>query len=180
MLAIRAPFASFVHVSCIQMENAVSEPTLDRYDRTLLAALQHDGRLTNNELSERIGLSPSQCSRRRTRLEADGLITGYHAVIDRERAGFALVSIISVTLATHTEGNAERFARLVRAAPNILEAHALTGEMDYSIKVVTEDLNALSAFINGTLLAHEAVQNVKTAIVLNTLKDTTVLPLQSG
>ena len=98
-------------------------------------------------------------------------------VIDRERAGFALVSIISVTLATHTEGNAERFARLVRASPNILEAHALTGEMDYSIKVVTEDLHALSDFINRTLLAHEAVQNVKTAIVLNTVKDTSALPL---
>lgn len=150
---------------------------IDRFDRILLAALQHDGRLTNNELADRIGLSPSQCSRRRTRLEEAGLIAGYHAAIDRERAGFAFVSIISVTLATHTEGNAERFARLVRAAPNILEAHALTGEMDYSIKVVTPDLNALSDFINGTLLAHESVQNVKTAIVLNTIKDTSVLPL---
>ena len=150
---------------------------IDRFDRILLAALQQDGRLTNNELADRIGLSPSQCSRRRTRLEETGLITGYHAAIDRERAGFAFVSIISVTLATHTEGNAQRFARLVRAAPNILEAHALTGEMDYSIKVVTPDLNALSDFINGTLLAHESVQNVKTAIVLNTIKDTSVLPL---
>lgn len=150
---------------------------IDRFDRILLAALQQDGRLTNNELADRIGLSPSQCSRRRTRLEETGLIAGYHAAIDRERAGFAFVSIISVTLATHTEGNAERFARLVRAAPNILEAHALTGEMDYSIKVVTPDLNALSDFINGTLLAHESVQNVKTAIVLNTIKDTSVLPL---
>lgn len=153
---------------------------LDRFDRNILAALQHDGRLTNNELAERVGLSPSQCSRRRARLEQTGAIAGYHAVIDQERAGFGLVSIISVTLANHTEGNAERFARLVRTAPNILEAHALTGEMDYSIKVVMADLNALSDFINGTLLAHEAVQHVKTAIVLNTLKDTTVLPLDGG
>lgn len=152
---------------------------LDAFDRTILAALQHDGRLTNNELSERIGLSPSQCSRRRTSLEEAGLISGYHAAIDREQAGFSLVSIISVTLATHTEGNAERFAKLVKVAPNILEAHALTGEMDYSIKVVTEDLNALSDFINGTLLAHEAVQHVKTAIVLKTIKDTTALPLDA-
>jgi len=158
----------------------VADAKIDGFDRTILAELQQNGRLTNNELAEQIGLSPSQCSRRRTRLEETGLITGYHAAIDRERAGFALVSIISVTLATHTEGNAERFARLVRASPNILEAHALTGEMDYSIKVVTEDLNALSDFINGTLLAHEAVQNVKTAIVLNTVKDTAALPLATG
>ena len=108
----------------------MNDPALDRQDRTILAALQQNGRLTNNELADQIGLSPSQCSRRRARLEETGLISGYHAVIDRERAGFALVSIISVTLATHTEGNAERFARLVRASPNILEAHALTGEMD--------------------------------------------------
>ena len=155
----------------------MTEAAIDRFDRTILAALQGDGRLTNNELSEIVGLSPSQCSRRRTRLEEAGLIAGYHARIDRERAGFSLVSIISVTLATHTEGNAERFARLVRAAPNILEAHALTGEMDYSIKVVTGDLNALSDFINGTLLAHEAVQHVKTAIVLDTIKETAALPL---
>lgn len=155
----------------------MNDPALDRQDRTILAALQQNGRLTNNELADQIGLSPSQCSRRRARLEETGLISGYHAVIDRERAGFALVSIISVTLATHTEGNAERFARLVRASPNILEAHALTGEMDYSIKVVTKDLHALSDFINRTLLAHEAVQNVKTAIVLNTVKDTSALPL---
>jgi DNA-binding Lrp family transcriptional regulator len=158
----------------------LADEAIDGFDRKILAALQHNGRLTNNELAEQIGLSPSQCSRRRTRLEQTGLIAGYHARIDRERAGFALVSIISVTLATHTEGNADRFARLVQASPNILEAHALTGEMDYSIKVVTEDLHTLSDFISRTLLAHEAVQNVKTAIVLNTVKDTAALPLQSG
>lgn len=157
-----------------------STPTndLDAFDRRLLAALQEDGRLTNQELAERISLSPSQCSRRRRRLERDGIIRGYHARLDRERTGFGLVSIVSVTLATHDSANAARFARLVAELPNVQEAYSLTGEMDYVIKIVTEDLRSLSTFINDALLPHEAVQNVKTAIVLDTLKESAALPLE--
>jgi DNA-binding Lrp family transcriptional regulator len=158
----------------------MDEDALDLFDRKILAELQADGRLTNGELAERIGLSASQCSRRRTRLERDGVIAGYHARIDRARAGLPLVSMISVTLSTHNADNAARFARLVASLPNVQEAHALTGEMDYVIKVVTPDLNALSDFINATLLPHEAVQNVKTAIVLNTIKESAVLPRATG
>ncbi len=150
---------------------------LDQFDRRILASLQVDARLTNSELAERVNLSPSQCSRRRAQLEADGFIAGYHAFVDREKSGFGLVNIITVTLATHNRDNAVRFARLVAGLPEVLEAHALTGEMDYVLKVVTRDLKSLSEFVNDTLLPHQAVQNVKTAIVLDTLKETTALPL---
>ena len=150
---------------------------LDGFDLKILSELQRDGHLTNNELSERIALSPSQCSRRRTRLEAEGYITGYQAQIDRQKLGLDLMVVISVTLATHNRDNAQRFARLVAGLPEVQEAHALTGEMDYFLKVVTPDLKALSAFVNGVLLPHESVQHVKTAIVLETLKETAALPL---
>jgi len=150
---------------------------LDAADRRLLLALQADGRLTNQELAERIGLSPSQCSRRRRRLEEGGAILGYHAVLDRARVGFDLVSIVSVTLAAHDPDNAARLAALLDGCPEVLEAHSLTGEMDYTIKVVTADLRALSDFISATLLPHASVQNVKTAIVLDTLKESLALPL---
>jgi DNA-binding Lrp family transcriptional regulator len=150
---------------------------VDQFDRKLLSLLQEDARLTNNDLSERVNLSPSQCSRRRQRLEEAGLIKGYRAVLDRERLGFPLVNVISVTLATHNRDNARRFAELLRGLPEVQEAHALTGEMDYVLKVVTRDLKSLSEFVNDVLLPHESVQHVKTAIVLETLKEAGPLPL---
>jgi DNA-binding Lrp family transcriptional regulator len=150
---------------------------IDAFDRKILALLQTDARLTNNDLSERVNLSPSQCSRRRQRLEEDGYIRGYRAVLDRDLLGFPLTNVVTVTLATHNRDNARRFAELVARLPEIQEAHALTGEMDYILKVVTPDLKSLAEFVNGQLLPHESVQHVKTAIVLETLKETGALPL---
>lgn len=155
----------------------IDSETIDAFDRKILALLQADARLTNNDLSERVNLSASQCSRRRQRLEEAGLIRGYRAVLDRDRLGFPLVNIISVTLATHNRDNARRFAELLARLPEVLEAHALTGEMDYFVKVVTPDLKSLAEFVNDVLLPHESVQHVKTSIVLQTLKETTALPL---
>jgi DNA-binding Lrp family transcriptional regulator len=152
---------------------------IDRFDRKILALLQRDARLTNNELSVQVNLSPSQCSRRRQRLEDEGYIRGYKAVLDRERLGFPLVNVITVTLATHNRDNARRFARLVEGLPEVQEAHALTGEMDYILRVVTPDLKSLAEFVNGVLLPHESVQHVKTAIVLETLKESDALPLDA-
>jgi len=150
---------------------------IDAFDRKILALLQDDARLTNNDLSERVNLSPSQCSRRRQRLEEEGYIRGYRAILDRDRLGFPLTNVVTVTLATHNRDNARRFAELVARLPEIQEAHALTGEMDYILKVVTPDLRSLAEFVNGELLPHESVQHVKTAIVLETLKETAALPL---
>ena len=153
---------------------------IDDFDRKILRFLQKDARLTNNELSERVNLSASQCSRRRMRLEESGVIKGYHAELDREMLEVGIVNIITVTLATHNPDNARRFSRLVRDLPEVLEAYALTGEMDYLIKVVTADLKGLSDFVNEVLLPHESVQHVKTAIVLDTLKEGGALPIGDG
>ncbi|MEO4043080.1 Lrp/AsnC family transcriptional regulator [Hoeflea sp. CAU 1731] len=150
---------------------------MDQYDRKILEELQKDARLTNNDLSERVNLSPSQCSRRRSRLEQEGFIRGYFAGLDRNLLGLGIVNIITVTLDTHNRDNARRFARLVEGLPEVLEAHSLTGEMDYLLKVVTPDLRALSGFVNDVLLPHESVRHVKSAIVLDTLKETHALPL---
>lgn len=150
---------------------------LDEFDRKILSLLQSDARLTNSELAERVNLSPSQCSRRRQRLEHNAIVRAYRAELDRERLGFSLLTIVSVTLATHNRDNARRFAELVARLPEVQEAHALTGEMDYVLKVVTPDLKSLSRFVNDVLLPHEAVQNVKSAIVLQTLKETGALAL---
>lgn len=150
---------------------------VDGFDLKILAELQKDARLTNNELSERIALSPSQCSRRRTRLEAEGFIRSYRAHLDREKLGLDLLVVISVTLATHNRDNAQRFAHLIRGLPQVLEAYALTGEMDYHLTVATRGLADLSSFVNDVLLPHDSVQHVKTSIVLNVLKSFEGLPL---
>lgn len=150
---------------------------LDGFDLKILDALQRDGRLTNNELAERIALSASQCSRRRSRLEAEGYIQGYLARLDRQKVGLDLLVVVSVTLATHNRDNARRFAALVNDLPEVLEAYALTGEMDYHLKVATRGLSGLSRFVNDVLLPHDSVQHVKTSIVLDTLKQFEGLPL---
>jgi Lrp/AsnC family leucine-responsive transcriptional regulator len=161
----------------MKMEFYALYDALDGFDRKILRELQRDGRLTNNELGERIALSPSQCSRRRTRLEADGYIRGYQANLDHQKVGLDLLVVISVTLATHNRDNARRFSQLVNDLPEVLEAYALTGEMDYHLKVATRGLSDLSRFVNDVLLPHDSVQHVKTSIVLDTLKDFGGLPL---
>ena len=151
--------------------------TLDSQDLAIVSALQENGALTNAELAERVRLSPSQSSRRRTRLEESGVIRGYRAEIDPLRVGLGVTVYIQVTLATHSGQNAKRFRELVARTPTILEAHALTGDADYLVKVVVEDLPALGALVNQVLLPHESVARVRSNIVLETLKQGGKLPI---
>lgn len=151
---------------------------LDDFDIRILDALQRDARLTNQELADHANLSASQCSRRRQRLEDEGFIIGHHAMLDRERMGFGLTVFVSVTLNTHNRANAHRFAELMKRLPNVLEAYALTGEMDYQIKLAVRSLRELSDIINDELMPHEAVQTVKSSIVLNAIKETSAIPIK--
>lgn len=156
------------------MQNTVA---LDAFDWRLIEALQADASLTNAGLAERIGLSASQASRRRQRLEQAGVIRGYRAQLDPERIGLGVTVFIHVALNAHSRDNARRFRDLVRLTPAILEAHALTGEADYLIKVVVADLRELSELVNEVLLPDESVARVRSEIVLDTLKEGAALPL---
>jgi DNA-binding Lrp family transcriptional regulator len=151
--------------------------SLDRFDLRLLAALQEDGRLTNQELGDRIGLSPSQCSRRRSALEAAGLISGYRAELAAEALGLNILVFIEVNLAAHSPENAERFHRLLTRLEEIQEAYSLSGETDYLLKAIVPDLKSLSRLINETLLGHATVTRVCSSIVLERLKVSSRLPL---
>jgi DNA-binding Lrp family transcriptional regulator len=153
-------------------------PTLDAFDLRLLAALQDNGRLTNQEVGERIGLSPSQCSRRRAALEAAGLIRGYRAELAAEALGFRLLVFIQVTLAAHSGDNAEKFRALIGRLDEVQEAYAMTGDADYLLKAVLPDLKDLSALVNDVLLRHESVARVRSSIVLDRLKEAARLPLR--
>ena len=152
---------------------------LDAFDLRLLAALQENGRLTNQELGECIGLSASQCSRRRAGLEGAGLIRGYRADLAAGLIGFRLLVFVQVTLATHSGDNAEKFRKLVARLDEVQEAYATTGDTDYLLKVVVADLKDLSVLVNEVLLPHESVARVRSSIVLDRIKETASLPLRA-
>jgi DNA-binding Lrp family transcriptional regulator len=151
--------------------------TVDAFDLKILAALQQDGRLTNQELAEVAGLSASQCSRRRSRLEQDNIIQGYHADLAADALGFNVIALVHITLATHSPNNAKRFRDLVRRVDDIQEAYALTGDADYLLKIALRDLKSLSDIVNNVLMPHESVAHVRSSIVLDCLKATRKLPL---
>lgn len=162
------------------MRNSQELSALDHFDLKLLAALEADGRLTNSELAEKIGLSASQCSRRRIRLEETGIIEGYSARLNAERLGIGLLALIQVSMSLHSKENAKKFSDFVNSIEEIQEAYALTGDADYLLKVVVPDLKSLSKIINELILPHASVSHVKSSIVLATLKDTHRLPLTAA
>ena len=152
---------------------------VDSFDLKILAALQDDGRRTNQQLADLIGLSASQCSRRRMRLEEEKVISGYHADLSGEALGFNLIAFIQITLATHSPDNAKTFRALVSRIDEIQEAYSLTGDADYVLKAVLRDLKSLSDIINNVLMPHPSVAHVRSSIVLDRLKESTKLPLKT-
>ena len=150
---------------------------MDAADRKILRALQDDGRLTNNELAERVGLSASQCSRRRAALEESGVITSYHATLSPEALGLDVLVFVHVTLATHNPNNARRFLELVQGLEEVQEAYSLTGESDYLVKISVPTLKDLSRLLAEIFLPHPSVAHLRSSIVLDRLKQTGRLPL---
>jgi DNA-binding Lrp family transcriptional regulator len=162
------------------MSDSQEVSALDQFDLKLLDALEADGRLTNAELAGKVGLSASQCSRRRIRLEETGIIEGYSARLNASRLGIGLLAFVEVTLSPHSKENAKKFGVFVNAVEEIQEAYALTGDADYLLKVVVPDLKNLSRIINDLILPQASVSHVKSSIVLTTLKDSHRLPLRAA
>ena len=154
---------------------------LDAIDRRILQALQADGRATYDELAAQVGLSSSATLRRVKRLEEAEVIAGYVALVRAERVGLSLTAYLNVRLEKHTETHKRNPMDLFRAAvqawPEVVECAALTGEMDFLLRVVVEDMAHYSRFIMETLLKHPSVQDCKTSFVLDRVKNTTALPL---
>jgi DNA-binding Lrp family transcriptional regulator len=173
MPMIRYVAARFMHI----VDN-LRMTSLDAFDLKLLAALQDDGRLTNQQLADLVGLSASQCSRRRMRLEEEKVIAGYHADLASEALGFNLIAFIHITLATHSPDNAKKFRTLVNRVDDIQEAYSLTGDADYVLKAVLRDLRSLSDIVNNVLMPHPSVAHVRSSIVLDRLKESSKLPLK--
>src|ERR1700716_1067995 len=156
--------------------------SVDAFDLKMLAALQDDGRLTNQQLADLVGLSASQCSRRRMRLgggEEEKVIAGYHADLASEALGFNLIAFIHITLATHSPDNAKKFRALVNRVDAIQEAYSPTRDAHYLLKSVLRHLKSLSDIVNNVLMPHQSVAHVRSSIVLDRLKESSKLPLKS-
>jgi len=154
---------------------------LDAVDRRLLRALQADGRATYDQLAAEIQMSASAALRRVKRLEEAGVIAGYVAVVSPERVGLGLSAYISVRLEkaseSHKRNPMDVFKAAVQTWPEVVECVALTGEMDYLLRVVVQDMAHYSRFIMDTLLKHPSVEDCKTSFVLDRVKNTTTVPL---
>jgi len=151
---------------------------LDNYDRRILAALQQEGRLTNQELADRIGLSPSPCLRRVRALEEAGVITGYRAHLDPKRLGLNLIAILSISMDRHTPERFARFEAAVEAMPEVLECLLITGrDADYQLKVVVRDMEHYQELLLERITRIEGVTGVHSSFVLRQVVDRTVLPV---
>lgn len=151
---------------------------LDRYDRRILEELQKDGRISNQELADRIGLSPSPCLRRVRALEEAGLITGYRAMLDARKLGLDLMALIHISMDRHTPERFANFEKKVGALPEVLECLLVTGQdADYQLKVVVEDMDAFQQLLLEKITRIEGVTGVHSSFVLRRVVDKTALPV---
>ncbi len=151
--------------------------TLDAIDHKILTALQADGRLSNVELAERVGLSPSPCLRRVRLLEQAGIIDRYVALVDQGAVGLPVSVFISIKLEHQQEEDLDRFEAEVSAYPEVLECYLMTGTQDYLLRVVVADLAAYERFLKTKLTRVPNVASIESSFALKQVKYTNLLPL---
>ncbi len=151
---------------------------LDRYDLDILRTLQENGRISNQELADRINLTPSPCLRRLHALEESGLITGYRAMLDNKKLGLSLTALILISMDRHTPERLSNFETKVTEIPEVLECLLITGqEADYQLKVVVKDMDAYQELLLNRITRIEGVTGVHTSFVLRRTVDKTALPI---
>ncbi|HET6935233.1 MAG TPA: Lrp/AsnC family transcriptional regulator [Candidatus Angelobacter sp.] len=152
-------------------------PELDETDIEMLKELQTDGRMSNSDLAERVGLSPTPCLRRLRRLEQEGFIQGYSLNLDRAKVGLELTVFVGVKVARAHDVEANAFVDAVLRLPEVVSCHLVSGEMDFLLQVVVPDLQAYEHLLLGTLLKLPSVQDIRSNFAIRTFKSATALPL---
>lgn len=152
---------------------------LDRFDWSILNELQMDGRLTNAELAQRVGLSAAPCWRRVRALEEAGYITGYHATLDRHKLGLGVLAFVRVDAAQNTADITERMEEAIRLLPEVTSCHYISGAGTFELQVVARDLESFSGFVRNVLLRLPNVKDVHTIFSLGEVKASSSLPLPS-
>ena len=151
---------------------------LDRYDLHILNILQQDGRISNQELADRIGLSASPCLRRVKALEEAGLIIGYHAVLDAKKLGLSLLALIHISMDQHTPERFNKFEAMIAEIPEVLECLLITGQdADYQLKVIVKDMDAYEDLLLNRITRISGVTGVHSSFVLRQVINKTALHL---
>jgi Lrp/AsnC family leucine-responsive transcriptional regulator len=151
---------------------------LDRYDRKILETLQADGRLSNQELADRIGLSPSPCLRRVRALEENGYLIGYRALVDARKLGLTLTALIHISMDRHTPERFDNFEASIRDIPEVLECLLITGQdADYQLKVVVRDMDAYQELLLQRITRITGVTGVHSSFVLRKVVERAALPV---
>ena len=151
--------------------------SLDGKDRQILKALMEDGRLSNQELADRVNLSPSPCLRRIRLLEERGVIRGYGAIVDQKAIGLPVTAFVGVKLQRHDREAVEAFEAMVRAREEIVDCHMMAGEVDYLLRVVAADLEDYERFVREVLHNSPWVASIDTAFAYGRIKQGWALPL---
>ncbi|PDS78308.1 Lrp/AsnC family transcriptional regulator [Rhizobium sp. L43] len=147
-------------------------------DIRILKALQSEGRLTNQELAERVGMSTSPCWRRVKRLEESGVIRGYQALVDRRAVGLGVLAFVRVQIDTHSHDEAERFEREVDELEAVIACYSVAGEADFLLQVVATDLDNYAEFAMTVIRRLPGIKEMHTMFVLKDIKASTILPVQ--
>jgi Lrp/AsnC family leucine-responsive transcriptional regulator len=157
----------------------IEEPImpLDAVDRRMLEILQREGRISNAALAEKLHLSPSPCLRRLRALEADGVVSGYRAMLDRAKLGLGLTVFVELKVEGHSDRSAAAISERLTAAPEVVSAHIVSGSADFLLEVVVADLAAYERLTFGTLLRLPNVSDVRSNFALRTVKPAGPLPL---
>ena len=151
--------------------------TIDDLDRSILAILQEEGRITNVELASRVGLTAPPCLRRMRALEEGGVIRGYHAELDPAALGYTIMVFALVSLRSQAEDDLRAFESHVATLPEIRECHMLNGEIDFILKIVAHDLQSFQAFLTSKLTPAPNVVSVKTSLTIRTSKTACGIPV---
>ena len=160
------------------MSNSKLKIALDRTDRRILDELQKDGAISNLDLADKVGLSPSPCSRRVKALQESGIIQKTVAVLDQKALGLDMVAMISISMDRHTPERFENFETLVSNFPEVLECYLITGSSaDYLLKVIVKDMEGYQQFLLGKLTRIEGVSGVHSSFVMRKVVDSTRLPV---
>ena len=150
---------------------------LDPIDKRILTELQRNGRVSNVDLAEAVGLSPSPCLRRVRDLENAGVVDRYAAILDQAAAGYALSVFVQVTLERQIETALEAFEHVVAERPEVMECYLMTGDADYLLRIVVPDVAAYEGFLKNHLTRIQGVSSIKSSFALNRVKYETALPL---
>ncbi len=152
-------------------------PQFDTFDRRILTTLQAAGRMTNQELSEKVGLSPSPCLRRVKQLESDGVITRYVALVDPERLGLGVTAFVRVRLDRQDDRHLTLFEEAVAGFPEVMECYLMTGDADYQLRVLVEDIRAFEDFLRHKLTRIAGVSQLTTSFALRPVTYRTDVPV---